>query len=126
MFDAIRAWRRWDGDSGFMVPDESWEFPGPGRIVQDDDRGWPDLAAAQRMCNGHYCSGYCRPSACDVWVAQAVVAYALDAYGRERLPALLAGFGRHATWGEVAPAVLGVPVAEFEAGWQAYLAGREP
>lgn len=46
----------------------------------------------------------------------------MDAYGRERLPALLRGLGEHETWDTLIPAVFSVSAGEFEAGWQAYVA----
>jgi hypothetical protein len=45
-------------------------------------------------------------------------------YGRERLPALVAGLGHSDSWEELIPAVYGVSVAEFEAGWQAHVAAQ--
>jgi hypothetical protein len=58
-----------------------------------------------------------------------LIEYAVAAYGRERLPALVAGLGRYNTWDTLLPAVFGVSPDEFEAGWQDYLAahyGRQP
>lgn len=49
--------------------------------------------------------------------------YIVTTYGREHLPALVAGLGQHKTWDTLIPAVFGVSSAEFAAGWQAYLAG---
>lgn len=43
-------------------------------------------------------------------------------YGRERLPTLVASLGHYDSWETLIPAVYGVSPAEFEAGWQAYLA----
>jgi hypothetical protein len=51
-----------------------------------------------------------------------LIEYAVDAYGRERLPALVAGLGQYESWDKLLPAIFGVSAAEFEAGWQAYLA----
>jgi hypothetical protein len=51
----------------------------------------------------------------------ALIEYAVAAYGRERLPALMAGLGQYESWKTLIPAVYGVSAAEFEAGWQAYL-----
>jgi hypothetical protein len=48
--------------------------------------------------------------------------YAVATYGRERLPVLVASLGQQNSWETLLPAVFGVSVAEFEAGWQAYLA----
>lgn len=51
-----------------------------------------------------------------------LIEYAVAAFGRERLPALVAGLGQYDSWETLLPAVFGVSAAEFEAGWQAYLA----
>ena len=56
--------------------------------------------------------------------AASLIAYLVHTYGEERLPDLLAAFGRHNRWETLAPVVFGVPASEFEAGWQAYLADR--
>jgi hypothetical protein len=53
-----------------------------------------------------------------------LVEYAVATYGRERLPALVAGLGQHERWETLIPAVFGVTAAEFEAGWQAHLAAH--
>jgi hypothetical protein len=53
--------------------------------------------------------------------AVAFVEYAANAYGRDRLPALIEGMKRHDSWETLIPAVYGVSAAEFEAGWQAWL-----
>lgn len=50
-----------------------------------------------------------------------LVEYAVTTYGRDRLPALVAGLGQHDSWETLLPAVYGVSVTEFDAGWQAYL-----
>jgi hypothetical protein len=51
-----------------------------------------------------------------------LVEYAVATYGREHLPALVAGLGHYESWDMLLPAVFGVSAAAFEAGWQAYLA----
>jgi hypothetical protein len=53
-----------------------------------------------------------------------LVDYAVATYGRERLPTLVAGLGQHANCDTLIPAVYGVSPAEFEVGWQAYLAAH--
>lgn len=53
-----------------------------------------------------------------------LIGYAVTTYGRERLPALVAGLGQYDTWDTLLPAVYGVSAAEFEADWQAYLERR--
>lgn len=56
--------------------------------------------------------------------AVTLVEHAVATHGRERLPALLHGLAEHETWDALIPAVFGVPMRDFEAGWQAYLAAR--
>lgn len=51
-----------------------------------------------------------------------LIEYTGTTYGRDRLPALLAGLGQYDRWDTLLPAVFGVSAAEFEAGWQRYLA----
>jgi hypothetical protein len=53
-----------------------------------------------------------------------LIEYAVAAYGRERLPMLVAGLGQYDTWDTLIPAVFGISASEFEAGWQVYLAER--
>jgi len=53
-----------------------------------------------------------------------LIDYAVATYGRERLPALLAGLGQYQSWDTLIPVVYGLSPAQFEAGWQAYLAGH--
>jgi hypothetical protein len=48
--------------------------------------------------------------------------YAAATYGREYLPLLMANFGKYESWERLIPAVFGITAAQFEAGWQAYLA----
>lgn len=53
-----------------------------------------------------------------------LIEYTVAAYGRERLPALVAGLGQYESWEALIPAVFDVSTAEFEAGWHAYLAAH--
>jgi hypothetical protein len=53
-----------------------------------------------------------------------LIEYAVATYGREHLPALVAGLGQYDSWESLIPAVYGVSSAEFEAGWQVYLAAH--
>lgn len=53
-----------------------------------------------------------------------LIEYAVATYGRERLPAFVAGLGQYERWEMLIPAVYGVSAAEFEAGWQAYLTAQ--
>lgn len=50
-----------------------------------------------------------------------LIDYAVATYGRERLPALVAGLGQYDRWDTLIPAVYGVSASEFEQGWQKYL-----
>lgn len=50
-----------------------------------------------------------------------LIEYAMTTYGRERLPILIAALHQHKNWEALLPAVYGVSVAEFEAGWHMYL-----
>lgn len=56
--------------------------------------------------------------------AETAVEYAMDTYGRDRLPALLQALSEHETWDTLIPAAFDVPREDFEAGWQAYLTAR--
>jgi hypothetical protein len=51
-----------------------------------------------------------------------IIEYVVAAHGREQLPVLIAAMGQHTHTGSLIPATFGVSVAEFEAGWQSYLA----
>ena len=53
-----------------------------------------------------------------------MVEYAVETYGQERLPMLVTGLDKHDNWESLLTAVFDVSAAEFEAGWQAYLAHR--
>jgi hypothetical protein len=52
----------------------------------------------------------------------AMMEYAAATYGPERIPALLAATDEHSSWEMLIQAVFGVSAAEFEVGWQNYLA----
>jgi hypothetical protein len=51
-----------------------------------------------------------------------VMEYAADTYGPERIPILIGEASRQEGWATLIPAVFGVSIEEFEAGWQTYLA----
>jgi hypothetical protein len=74
-------------------------------------------AAAQPGYEATYLDETFREFAVTITVAD----YLLTTYGRQRLPALLAGFGRYDSWTELAPAVFGIEATALEAGWHAYL-----
>jgi hypothetical protein len=48
--------------------------------------------------------------------------YIVAAYGYEQLPVLLAGLAQYDDWETLIPAVFGVSLSKFEAGWRSYLA----
>lgn len=50
-----------------------------------------------------------------------LIDYTVVAYGRERLPTLVASLGQYDSWDTLLPVVYGVPSTVFEAGWQKYL-----
>lgn len=56
--------------------------------------------------------------------AESVVDYAVQTYGRERLPELMESFLTHDTWDSIIEDVYGLSSEEFRAGWNAYLAAR--
>jgi hypothetical protein len=60
----------------------------------------------------------------DAVVMATVIEYAVAVYGQARLPVLVASLEGHTRWETLTQAVFGVSVAEFEAGWRAYLADR--
>ena len=45
--------------------------------------------------------------------------YGVETYGRDTLPMLLLATGEHANWDTLIPAVYGVSLEQFEAGWLA-------
>jgi hypothetical protein len=53
-----------------------------------------------------------------------LIEYTVEKYGRDRLPALVAGMGHYHHWNTLIPAVYRVSANEFEVGWQTYLAAR--
>jgi hypothetical protein len=58
----------------------------------------------------------------EIVALETLVEYAVARYGVERLPALLQATGRYTSWDGLLAAVYGVSAAEFEQGWQAYVA----
>jgi hypothetical protein len=89
--------------------------------------GWPPLARLDQLVVSATQEWIRGPSLLDsepgVPVALAtLIEYAVATYGRDRLPMLVAGLGHYPSWETLIPAVYGVSSAQFEAGWQAYLA----
>jgi hypothetical protein len=101
-----------------------WVFP--WQFERDSRTHLTQLAALGMTdvpVDGNYVDGTHKANHPGQTVALATLfEYVVATYGRERLPALLHGLGHYSTWETLLPAVLGVSPAEFEAGWQAYLA----
>ncbi|MEX1021257.1 MAG: hypothetical protein WDZ49_16470 [Litorilinea sp.] len=60
-----------------------------------------------------------------VWrflAAETLIEYGVQTYGEQTIPALFRGFTHFASWEELTPAVYGVDLATFTAGWNEYLA----
>jgi hypothetical protein len=55
---------------------------------------------------------------------ETLLEYVVATYGRDKVPALLNGLGEHTSFDTLIPALFSVSVADFEAGWQSYLAQR--
>lgn len=53
---------------------------------------------------------------------ESIITYAMNHYGRDRLPALLEAFTKSLSWEELIPQVFGVSVEQFEVGWNQYVA----
>jgi hypothetical protein len=53
-----------------------------------------------------------------------IIDYIVATYGREKLPALATALVENPNKEDLIPTLFGCSVAEFEAGWQAYLAQR--
>jgi hypothetical protein len=57
-------------------------------------------------------------------VAESVVSYSMKRAGREHLRDLVLGFGDHGSWVGLVPSLYDQSLAEFETGWNRYLADR--
>jgi hypothetical protein len=68
----------------------------------------------------HLYGDYLRESVETVMVTT-LIEYAVNTYGEEQLPVLLASLATYDDWETLIPAVYGVSSAEFEEGWHAYL-----
>lgn len=116
MTEGLHHWLGWDGST---LP-SAWRYHAEGLLREQLEKRGPlhltDLTAPVTE----------QWDRSDWWLrtmaAETIVEYAVDAYSRERLPALLGGLGEYETWDTLIPAVFGVPADEFEAGWQAYVA----
>lgn len=90
----------------------------PRRLPALDTPVYPDEevdAAGQRTVTRH--PGYA------IAVAT-IIDYVEQRYGRAYLPRLIAAWGSSATWAELTPTLFGLPAAEFERDWQAFLADQ--
>jgi hypothetical protein len=54
-------------------------------------------------------------------VAESVIDYVVDTYGRERLPIFLRSFRRYNSWDQLIHEVWNESTADFESGWNRYL-----
>jgi hypothetical protein len=54
-------------------------------------------------------------------IAESALAYAINTFGRERLPALLVGLHHHGSWSGLIRGVFGVAPEEFERGWNQFV-----
>jgi hypothetical protein len=70
---------------------------------------------------GTTASGY-PPHPANVVALATVVEYVEATYGPAQVPVLVAQLAEHTGWETLVPAVFGLPAAEFETGWQRYLA----
>lgn len=110
---------------------EHSDLPSPVRYAIDRGfQGWlianpyPELAwfsTSSAVCSSSVLRSIEATGLVDRVAAVSIVDYAMMAYGRGRLPALLDGIKRYDTWDTLIPAVYGVSAAEFEAGWRDYL-----
>lgn len=53
---------------------------------------------------------------------ETVLEYVVATYGRDHLPRLITALDEYEGWPTLIPAVFGISAADFEEGWQAYLA----
>jgi hypothetical protein len=82
------------------------------------------LVTAERLMQDYQASpsGWNHPA--DTVALATVLEYAAATYGPESIPLLLTEASQYEGWATLIPAVFGVSIEEFEAGWQAYLAQR--
>ena len=88
--------------------DAQWLSPNAAHLSREpDDWMYPDYMLAHT-------------------VADSLIEYILVTYGRESVPRLLDAMSGANDWHGVAPAAFGIPPAQFEAEWRAYLAKHYP
>lgn len=79
---------------------------------------WPlsltDLAEQGQIDPDHRLARY--------FVSQSIIAYAVEAYGVDSLPALVQALPRHDSWEPLIREVYGTSAVDFTAGWNEYLA----
>jgi hypothetical protein len=56
-----------------------------------------------------------------ILVASTIVEYAVETYGLDTLPTLMAGFRHYDSWQTLIPAVYGTSATQFERAWQGYV-----
>ncbi len=113
----LKRWLAADA-AALLIPEPVHVWPALERYVQAN--GFPPL---QSLRLGHYPQWFWSSE----WLPQAgesVVAYGLETYGVERLPALLDGLIRYRSWDALVPGVFGVSAEEFQAGWREWTLER--
>lgn len=55
-------------------------------------------------------------------VSESIIDFAINTYGRDKVPALIAGMERYRDWDSLTTTIFGVSAADFEAAWNRYLA----
>lgn len=109
----------------FMVAGlRHWLQRCPGAGVDPAPRGVEQALSAYKMVDLLFTDAdWFNPSQQTIRVeaAASLIAYLVHTYGEERLPDLLAAFGRHSHWQTLAPELFGIQAEEFEQGWQEYL-----
>lgn len=118
VIEGVQHWLSWEENP---LP-SAWRYHVEG-LLQEELAASPPVHLAGLITDGR------RPwNRADWWMrivaAESVVDYAVETYGRERLPALVQALGEHETWDTLIPAVFGVSLADFEAGWRGYLEER--
>ena len=117
--DICQAYRLWNlSPSSMSLPltcDSAWRESYPTSAMLETLNGL--------LAPGIYCTpeGVACMEAYEVGLTT-VLDYIVATYGRNQLPRLVGALGEHERWETLIPAVFGVPIEEFESGWQTYLA----
>lgn len=102
MLQAIRWWLGWNGP-----------LPPPVWINQVSIVAEPRENSAERYLADE-----------QMIEARSLIDYAIQTYGDDKLPRLLAAFSQYDSWEAVIPAVFGVSAEQFEQGWQMYMGAQ--